>query len=56
VGCRDALIGGLLATYALRGRDTRGWFLAAGGEVVGIVSASGARPTTADGVRPCARG
>jgi hypothetical protein len=31
MGYRDALIGGLLATAALRGRDTRGWFLASGG-------------------------
>jgi hypothetical protein len=31
MGYRDALIGGLLATSALRGRDTRGWFLASGG-------------------------
>ena len=28
---RDALIGGLLVTAALRGQDTRGWFLASGG-------------------------
>jgi hypothetical protein len=31
MGYRDALIGGLLITAALRGRDTRGWFLASGG-------------------------
>ncbi|MEZ0052493.1 hypothetical protein ABIA30_003511 [Mycobacterium sp. MAA66] len=31
MGYRDALIGGLLAAVALRGRDTRGWFLASGG-------------------------
>ena len=31
MGYRDALIGGLLATAALRGKDTRGWFLASGG-------------------------
>ncbi|MFA5711519.1 DUF4267 domain-containing protein [Mycolicibacterium sp.] len=31
MGYRDALIGGLLAGAALRGRDTRGWFLASGG-------------------------
>ena len=31
MGYRDALIGGLLATAALRGRDTRGWFLASAG-------------------------
>ena len=31
MGYRDALIGGLLATAALRGTDTRGWFLASGG-------------------------
>jgi hypothetical protein len=31
MGYRDALIGGLLAVAALRGRDTRGWFLASGG-------------------------
>jgi hypothetical protein len=28
---RDALIGGLLATAGLRGKNTRGWFLASGG-------------------------
>jgi hypothetical protein len=31
MGYRDALIGGLLVTAALRGGDTRGWFLASGG-------------------------
>jgi hypothetical protein len=31
MGYRDALIGGLLATAALRGGNTRGWFLASGG-------------------------
>lgn len=31
MGYRDALIGGLLATNALRGKNTRGWFLASGG-------------------------
>lgn len=31
MGYRDALIGGLLATSALRGRNTRGWFLASAG-------------------------
>ena len=31
MGYRDTLISGLLATAALRGRDTRGWFLASGG-------------------------
>ena len=31
MGYRDALIGGLLATSALYGKDTRGWFLASGG-------------------------
>lgn len=31
MGYRDALIGGMLLTTALRGRDTRGWFLASGG-------------------------
>ncbi|ULE33380.1 DUF4267 domain-containing protein [Mycobacterium sp. IDR2000157661] len=31
MGYRDALIGGLLMTAAVRGRDTRGWFLASGG-------------------------
>src|ERR1700754_1073619 len=28
MGYRDALLSGLLATAALRGRNTRGWFLA----------------------------
>ena len=31
MGYRDALIGGLLLAAALRGQDTRGWFLASGG-------------------------
>jgi hypothetical protein len=31
MGYRDALVGGLLATAALRGRPTRGWFLASAG-------------------------
>ena len=31
MGYRDALIGGLLMAAALRGKDTRGWFLASGG-------------------------
>lgn len=31
MGYRDALIGGMLATAALRGKNTRGWFLASGG-------------------------
>jgi hypothetical protein len=31
MGYRDALIGGLLVAAGLRGRDTRGWFLASGG-------------------------
>jgi len=31
MGYRDALIGGLLAAAALRGKKTRGWFLASGG-------------------------
>lgn len=31
MGYRDALIGGLLLGSALKGRDTRGWFLASGG-------------------------
>jgi hypothetical protein len=31
MGYRDALIGGLVTQAALRGRDTRGWFLASGG-------------------------
>jgi hypothetical protein len=31
MGYRDALIGGLLATAAMRGKNTRGWFLASGG-------------------------
>src|ERR1700759_2179071 len=31
MGYRDALIGGLLAVAGLRGKDTRGWFLASGG-------------------------
>ncbi|MCK0173951.1 MULTISPECIES: DUF4267 domain-containing protein [Mycobacteriaceae] len=31
MGYRDALIGGLLVAAAVRGQDTRGWFLASGG-------------------------
>ncbi|GFG85735.1 DUF4267 domain-containing protein [Mycolicibacter algericus] len=31
MGYRDALIGGLLLYAGVRGRDTRGWFLASGG-------------------------
>lgn len=31
MGYRDALIGGLLTAASLRGRNTRGWFLASGG-------------------------
>ena len=31
MGYRDFLIGGLLIHAAVRGRDTRGWFLASGG-------------------------
>jgi hypothetical protein len=31
MGYRDALIGGLLAAAALRGKNTRGWFLASAG-------------------------
>lgn len=31
MGYRDALIGGLLASAALRGRNTGGWFLASAG-------------------------
>lgn len=31
MGYRDALIGGMLIASGVRGRDTRGWFLASGG-------------------------
>lgn len=31
MGYRDALIGGMLMASALRGKGTRGWFLASGG-------------------------
>lgn len=31
MGYRDTLIGGLLVAAAVRGGDTRGWFLASGG-------------------------
>lgn len=31
MGYRDALIGGLLMSAAVRGANTRGWFLASGG-------------------------
>ncbi|MCB0937040.1 MAG: DUF4267 domain-containing protein [Mycobacterium sp.] len=42
MGYRDALIGGLLLSAGLRGKDTRGWFLASGGadasDLLGSVS------------------
>ncbi|QLL08829.1 DUF4267 domain-containing protein [Mycobacterium vicinigordonae] len=45
MGYRDALIGGLLATSALRGKNTRGWFLASAGadaaDLLGGVSVHG---------------
>lgn len=45
MGYRDALIGGLLATAALRGKNTRGWFLASGGadaaDLIGGISVHG---------------
>jgi hypothetical protein len=31
MGYRDALIGGLMTAAAVRGKNTRGWFLASGG-------------------------
>jgi hypothetical protein len=31
MGYRDALVGGLMIAAAVRGKDTRGWFLASGG-------------------------
>lgn len=31
MGYRDALIGGMLIASGVRGKDTRGWFLASGG-------------------------
>ena len=40
MGYRDALIGGLLVHAALRGRDTRRWFLASGGPTPPICSAA----------------
>jgi len=39
---RDALIGGLLAVSALRGKNTRGWFLASGGADAADLLAAGA--------------
>ncbi|HZC51869.1 MAG TPA: DUF4267 domain-containing protein [Mycobacterium sp.] len=45
MGYRDALIGGLLATAALRGKSTRGWFLVSGGadaaDLIGGMSVHG---------------
>ena len=45
MGYRDALIGGLLAAAAVRGTDTRGWFLASGGadaaDLLGGISVHG---------------
>ncbi|BBZ45259.1 DUF4267 domain-containing protein [Mycobacterium parmense] len=42
MGYRDALIGALLASRGLRGKDARGWFLASGGadaaDLVGGIS------------------
>ena len=46
MGYRDALIGGLLIHGAVRGRDTRGWFLASGRKVPrtgGVILAIGER-------------
>ena len=48
MGYRDALIGGLMVGAALRGRSTRGWFLASGGadaaDLVGGLSVHGELP------------
>ncbi|MDX6217320.1 MAG: hypothetical protein QOG99_2904 [Frankiales bacterium] len=48
MGYRDALIGGLMLAAAVRGRDTRGWFLASGGadaaDLVGGLSVHGELP------------
>lgn len=48
MGYRDALIGGLLVSAALRGKDTRGWYLASGGadaaDLVGGLSVHGELP------------
>lgn len=48
MGYRDALIGGLLVAAGLRGRDTRGWFLASGGadaaDLLGGLSVHGEMP------------
>ncbi|ORB69233.1 DUF4267 domain-containing protein [Mycobacterium scrofulaceum] len=45
MGYRDALIGGMLAASALRGKNTRGWFLASGGadaaDLLGGISVHG---------------
>ena len=51
MGYRDALIGGLLAVAALRGKNTRGWFLASGGadaaDLLGGLSVHGELPPLA---------
>lgn len=48
MGYRDALIGGLLTAAAVRGTDTRGWFLASGGadaaDLLGGLSVHGEMP------------
>ncbi len=42
MGYRDALIGGLLLTAGLRGRNSRGWFLAsAGADVADLLGGMG---------------
>ena len=40
MGYRDALIGGLLLSAGLRGKDTRGWFLASGGADASVLLGS----------------
>jgi hypothetical protein len=48
MGYRDALIGGLMAASALRGRNTRGWLLASAGadaaDLLGGISVHHAMP------------
>jgi hypothetical protein len=47
MGYRDALIGGLLATAALRGKDACGWFLAsAGADVADLLGGMSVRHET----------
>jgi len=52
MGYRDALIGAMLAAAAIRGANTRGWFLAsAGADVADLVGGVGVHDELARGQR-----